>query len=165
MKILLPWFSRTGTTARVAAEARGCLERTGHDVTEVPIVARRTLPYPLWLAISFFPRSRVRLRGAYPDPLSFDACLLALPKWTFSCPPVNGYLARFGPCLPPTALVVTCGGWDQDRYMDELERRLRKMGVRVAGGWTVRRKSVEASAFSQDLATFLQAIFPPRPGS
>jgi hypothetical protein len=165
VRVLLAWFSRTGTTAGVATAAHEHLVGRGHAVTEAPIVARWDLPYPLWLALSFVPGSRVRLRGEHLDPRGFDACLLALPKWTFSCPPVNGYLARVGPALPPTALLVTCGGWDQERYLGALERQLREMGVRVLGGWTVKRKAVEAHTFTADLEAFLQEVLrePPHP--
>jgi len=159
MKVLLAWCSRTGTTARVAAAARAHLEELGHAVTEAPIAPRWDLPYPLWLALSFLPGSRARLQGDYPDPGLFHACLLALPKWTFSCPPVNGYLARFGARLPPTAVLVTCGGWDQERYLEALQRDLAGRGVPVLGGWTVRRKAVEGDAFAEGLQGFLHAAF------
>jgi len=159
LNILLAWCSRTGTTARVAAAARAGLEGLGHAVTEAPIVPRFDLPYPLWLALSFWPGSRVRLQGDYPDPGRFDACLLALPKWTFACPPVNGYLKRFGAGLPPTAVLVTCGGWDQERYREALQRDLGRRGVRVLAGWTVKRKAIEAGAFAEDLQGFLEAAF------
>jgi len=131
----------------------------GHSVTEAALVPRWELPYPLWLGLSFLPGSRVRLRGEYPDPRGFDACLLALPKWTFSCPPVNGYLARFGACLPPSAVIVTCGGWDQERYLAALARDLEGIGVRVLGGWIVKRKRVEGNAFAEELQTFLDGAF------
>jgi len=163
VKILLAWCSRTGTTARVSAAARAELEALGHTVAEAPIVPRWDLPYPVWLALSFFPGSRIRLQGEYPDPGDFEACLLALPKWTFSCPPVNGYLARFGSRLPPTAVLVTCGGWDQERYLAALKRQLRGQGVRVLGGWTVKRRTVEQDAFGPALTDFLRAALePPR---
>lgn len=160
MRILLPWFSRTGTTRRLAAEARAVLEGLGHEVVEAPIVPRCNLPYPLWLLLSFVPGSRVPVQGESPDPGAFDGCLLALPKWTWACPPVNGYLERVGSRLPPTALLVTCGGWDQDRYLRALQGRLECMGISVRGGWVVKRRELEAETAGPRLERFLAGAFP-----
>lgn len=166
MRVLLAWCSRTGTTAAAAAHARGLLEERGHAVAEAPIAPRWDLPYPLWLLLSFIPGSRVPLAPAaqgqgLPHPRDFDRCLLALPKWTFSCPPVNGYLARFAPCLPPTALLVTCGGWDQDRYLRTLAHRLRAAGVEIIGVLALKRRRVEDGSAGEDLEPFLRRAFPP----
>ena len=160
MKCLLAWYSRTGTTERVAGWAGEILSRAGHDVSEEPIRPRRDLPYPLWLALSFVPGSRVPLAGDPPDPRPFDACVLALPKWTLSCPPANAFLARVAARLPPTALVVTCGGWDQDRYLRALESSLTRRGVSLRGGLALRRRDVESGAAEAALASFLAAAFP-----
>ncbi|MDW7710541.1 MAG: hypothetical protein SCH98_08700 [Deferrisomatales bacterium] len=165
MKLLVPWYSRTGTTGRVVRETRAVLERLGHTVTDVAIVPRRRLPYPLWLLLSFLPGSRVPVAGGSPDPAAFDGCLLALPKWTFSCPPVNAYLAAWGARLPPTAVVVTCGGWDQDRYLRALQRHLEGGGTLVRGGCAVRRRHVEDGSFAEPLAEFLGRVFSALPGN
>mgnify|MGYP005845678545 CR=1 FL=1 len=166
MRILLAWCSRTGTTAAAAARSRSFLEQRGHAVTEAPIVPRWDLPYPLWLVLSFVPGTRVPLAPAdpdqgWPDPRGFDRCLLALPKWTFSCPPVNEYLARFGPRLPPTALLVTCGGWDQDRYTEGLARRLQAGGATVLGTLALKRRRLEEGTAEAALGDFLLRAFPP----
>jgi hypothetical protein len=160
VKCLLAWYSRTGTTERVAGWAGEILSRAGYDVSEAPIRPRRDLPYPLWLALSFVPGSRVPLAGDPPDPRPFDACVLALPKWTLSCPPANAFLARVGDRLPPTALVVTCGGWDQDRYLRALETSLTRRGVSLRGGLALRRRDVEAGTAEAALASFLAAALP-----
>jgi hypothetical protein len=123
-------------------------------------VPRRDLPYPAWLALSFLPGAAVPLAGSYPAPESFEACLLAVPKWTLGCPPVNRYLDRFGARLPPTALIVTYGGFDEARYIGALERRLRRAGVRHLGTLGMKRRHVEADAVEAELATFLGARFP-----
>jgi hypothetical protein len=166
VKVLLAWCSRTGTTAAAAARSRSLLEEWGHCVAEAPLVPRWDLPYPVWLLLSFVPGCRVPLAPedsaqGWPDPRAFDRCLLALPKWTFSCPPVNEYLARFGPRLPPTALLVTCGGWDQDRYLGSLARRLQAGGVPVLGTLALRRRRLEEGTADGALGAFLLRAFPP----
>lgn len=159
MRVLLAWYSRTGTTARAAGWAREMLANGGHEVAEARLRPRRELPYPLWLLWSFVPGSRVPLLGNLPDLALFDACLLAIPKWTVSCPPANAFLALAARRLPPTAVVVTCGGWDQDRYLRSWARALRRRGAAVLGGLALRRRDVESGRAEAPLETFLAQAF------
>jgi hypothetical protein len=160
-RILCLRYSRSGTTRRVAREAAARLRRAGYGVREAPLLPLLDLPYPLWLALSFLPGSRFPLASPPPPDLSgFDACLLALPKWTFSCPPANSLLARKALELPPTALVVTCGGWDQERYLRSLQKRLEGRGVPVLGALAIKRKAVESGHARRELDAFLGSCFP-----
>ena len=165
VRILVASYSRTGTTARLAGRATALLGELGHEVVEVAIVPRRELPYPVWLGLSFVPGAAVPLAGRYPDPSAFDACLLAVPKWTLACPPVNRYLDRFGRRLPPTALVLTFGGFDEVRYLRSLERRLHRLGVVHLGALLLKRRTVESGAFEADLRAFVVAAFRWDPGA
>ena len=159
MNILIIHYSRTGTTQAVAGAAGDLLAKKGHAATRVALQPRVDLPYPLWLALSFVPGSRFPL-AAPPDPSGFDACLLALPKWTFACPPVNTFLAHQGSRLPPTAVLVTCGGWDQYRYLAQLERRLQGLGVAVLGGLALRKRELGRDPLPQALSDLLGTCFP-----
>jgi hypothetical protein len=73
---------------------------------------------------------------------------------------VNGFLARCGG-LPPTAILVTCGGWDQNRYLSALERRLELLGATVLGGMTLKRRKIESGEAWASLDGFLTRCFPP----
>lgn len=160
MNLLIAWYSRTGTTLSVVPAIRQTLEAQGHEVTPARLRPRVDLPYPLWLLWSAVPGSRFPLRGPLPDPALFDGCLLALPKWTFSCPPVNEFLARIGRRLPPTALVVTCGGWGEAAFAAGLTRRLAALGVEPRGALALRRRAVERGDASAFLRAFLAKAFP-----
>ena len=163
MKILVASYSRTGTTDALAERAAALLRAAGGEALHARLEPRVQLPYPAWLLLSFFPGTRVPLRGPLPDPRGQDACLLALPKWTFSCPPINEFLARRGADLPPTALLVSCGGWDQERYLAELRSRLERIGVPVLGAMAVKRKAACGEVALRELADFLRRCFE-RPG-
>lgn len=135
------------------------MAKAGHEVFRAALEPRLDLPYPLWLALSFLPGSRFPIRGNLPDPAAFDACLMALPKWTFSCPPVNSFLAAWGRRLPPTAVAITFGGWDEERYLAALQRRLRALGVPVLGGLAVKKKRIHHAEVQILLADFLLQCF------
>jgi hypothetical protein len=160
VKILVTWYSRTGTTARVAQQAAHRLREMGHRVTATAIEPAFDLPYPLWLALSFVPRSRFPLAATSIAVSDHDACLLASPKWTFSCPPLSTFLARYGRQLPPTGVLITCGGWDQERYLASLVARLRSLGVAILGEVLLKRREVEGGRFEETLMEFLAACFP-----
>jgi len=160
VNVLIVYYSRTGTTEAVARRSAALLEERGHGVTGAALRPRLDLPYPLWLALSIVPGSRCPLAAAPPDPAGHDACLLALPKWTISCPPVNSFLAQQGSRLPPTAVLVTCGGWDQDRYLAQLERRLHALGVPVLGGLALRKRELDSDPLPQVLRDALGTWFP-----
>jgi hypothetical protein len=161
VNLLVVHYSRTGTTALAADGAADLLEAAGHGVNREALRPRVDLPYPLWLALSFVPGARCPLAPELPDPAAFDGCLLALPKWTFACPPVNAFLARHGSRLPPTALLVTCGGWDQDRYLAALERRLGELGRTVLGGLALRKRELDRDPLPRILRDLLGTWFPP----
>lgn len=160
-RILCVHYSRTGTTRSLAEFSAHRLEELGHSVSEEPLRPRFDLPYPLWLALSFIPGSRAPLSPPLAEPATFDGCLLALPKWTFSCPPVNSFLSSRGASLPRTALLVTCGGWDQDRYLAALAHRIRSLGVPVAGTIALKRRLVCEGTTIARFSDFLAGCFPP----
>ncbi len=159
--LLVVTYSRTGITATAAGWAAEALSARGYGVERFRVEPLRDLPYPLWLALSFFPGARFPVKGAPRWSPSYRGCLLALPKWTFACPPVNAFLARHAQRLPPTGVLVTCGGWDQERYLRALLRRLRRSGVRPLGGITVRRRDVESGGARRSVEAFALECFDP----
>lgn len=156
MRILIPWYSRTGTVERLVELSRRFLTEAGHEPFPAKLDPEVDLPYPLWLLLSFVPGCRAPLRSP-PDPEGFDACLLALPKWTLACPPVNAFLD--GRRLPPTALLISCGGWDQERYTAELAGRIAAAGVEVLGALAVKERRVADGSLEEELRTFLAKAF------
>jgi hypothetical protein len=163
VRVRIVWYSRTGTVEVLAREAESALAEKGHEPSSVRLEPQFELPYLLWLALSFVPGSRFPLRGEAPSLQGFDACLLALPKWTLSCPPVNEFLAARGPELPATALLVACGGWDEERYTEELAGRVARFGAPVLGTVALTKDSVvegEAAARVRDFVArcFLDSV-------
>ncbi|MBI5439954.1 MAG: hypothetical protein HY900_01950 [Deltaproteobacteria bacterium] len=157
MKVLIPWYSRTGTVERLVALAREALAEAGHEVTAERLVPEVDLPYPLWLLLSFVPGARSPLRNP-PETEGYDRCLLALPKWTLACPPVNAFLD--GRRLPPTALLVACGGWDHERYTTELVDRLTAAEIEVLGSLAVKQRRVADGSAEAEVRAFLARCFP-----
>lgn len=160
MKVLVLWYSRTGTVERLARAAGDLLAAAGHDVSAARLEPQLEIPYWLWLAVSFVPGARFPLKGEPPEVAGFDACLLLTPKWTLACPVVNELLVLRGRELPPTAVAVACGGFDQERYTDELAGRLAGLGVPVLGRLALKKDHVLDGRADGALLGFLERCFP-----
>jgi hypothetical protein len=134
MKILLPYFSRSGHTERLALEIAARLQSLGHEVMTEKIVPVRecskwrlalpllgTLPVlPLYLLSSAFrhwwlARYRQPVQAirppAYPDVSPFDCICLGGPKWLYIAYPLARYLEEVrGIQGKPVAMFATfCG--------------------------------------------------------
>jgi len=151
-------YSRTGTTAKAAAQASAWLRGAGCGVAEVKIEPLVTLPYLTWLLLSFIPRSFIPVKENSFNASEFDLCLLALPKWTFSCPPMNGFLRKYISSLPPSAVLVTCGGWNEQPYLDALLRRLSGKNGSL-GGIALKKSEILSGRHVEKLNSFLESIF------
>ncbi len=158
VRVGLFWHSRTGTTRAAVEMLQAGLTARGARPRLAEIRPRWDLPYPLWLALSFVPGIRFPLRPVPFPPTAFDRAVLAFPKWTFAHPPVNAFLARWARSLPPTGLLVTCGGWDQDRYLEGYRRRLERSGVEVRATLAVKRKDLPTPATQEALARFADSL-------
>ena len=142
LRVLVLYLSRTGTGARVARDAARLLERRGDSVVLCPITPSFELPYLIWLLLSFVPGLATPIQSLDPSPEEFDRCLLIIPKWTFNCPPVEELLNRYAARFPQTFLLVTCGGWDEERYTERYRMKLARAGAHVVGAAALRGAQV-----------------------
>jgi hypothetical protein len=156
-RILVLVYSHTDTTARLARDAGRILRSRGFEAEVRPLVPRVRLPYVAWLVLSCIPGLGVPVREGV-DPADYDALVLAFPKWTLSCPPVNGFLRRAGR-LPPTAVVISYGGWDEERYLADYLSRIERRRTAVLGGVALRRHAVGAEGTRDKLAECLGEWF------
>jgi hypothetical protein len=157
-RILLSWFSFQGATAALAEAVSERLQGLG-TVDEFVIKPRRRHGYWTWLALSFLPGSRVPIEPAGADAQGYDLVVLGFPKWTVSCPPVNQYL-RLLEARPGTrfALFMSFGGFDQERYLAQMVRRLVKRRCEVIATVSVKRRLIEEGLHRDVLEPFLNEL-------
>lgn len=142
MRVLITYFSRTGHTRHVAEELAKHLSQR-HEVELHEIHPLRERSYFNWLARSFVPRSQVAIESGSADLTPYDLVLLGTPKWTLSCPPVNRYLSLTKATSgQPLGIFMTFGGFDQERYLRALVRRLGAQGFSVVGALALKRDRV-----------------------
>ena len=151
---LVVYYSRTGNTDDLAESIASYLG----DPTIEEIEPTRSRRYPNWLARSFVPGSTVPIEPPVANPAEFDAVFLGSPKWTFSCPPVTEYVRRVDFGRTPTGLFLTFGGFDEERYVRALSRRLERAGAAVAARLLVKRDRLGADDLDEGVAAFCEAV-------
>lgn len=134
-KILIAYYSRTGTTKTIAETLSTQCPRP--DIERIQPKAHRS--YPNWLLRSFVPGSPVPIEPLEYDPSAYDAVFIGTPKWTVNCPPITKYLDRISLDGQTVGLVITYGGFDERRYARQLTRQIRDQGGQVPARLLVKR--------------------------
>jgi hypothetical protein len=155
MKILIPYYSRTGHTGNLAMVLKDELTKRGHDVTleQIPVVKNRskwrltlpllsTLPvlcFYLWVApfrrwwLQRYPQAQQAIAElTYPDVSQFDCICLGGPKWLYIAFPIARYLQEVrGLAGKPVAVFATfCGPplavFEMEMLFSPMEQRIAK---------------------------------------
>jgi hypothetical protein len=163
MRILLVYYSFTSSVESLARSIEACL-LPAHSVTTEEISPIKARSYWNWLLLSFIPGSSVAIASRPVDLDSFDRICIGFPKWTFSCPPLNRYLAELPRLRPQTrlGLFTSFGGFDEDRYLRELTARISRKG-RVAASLAVKRKLVNTPEYTSLIRQFCDALVDGQP--
>lgn len=157
-RLLVAYFSYTGNTRRVA-EALTKRLRTSCDVETVEIVPTRKRAYLHWLAYSFVPDSEVDIENPGIDVSAHHGVLLGFPKWTFSCPPLNRFIHKLsGITVPKFFLFMTCGGFDEERFLRSFGRKFARIGCNVVESLTVKRRQISGEAYRTLLESFVKKV-------
>jgi menaquinone-dependent protoporphyrinogen IX oxidase len=125
-KILVVFFSRTGTTRKVA---QALAHAAGADVEELRESRSRS---GVWGYLrsgyeATYGRSSSDLLPTQRDPRDYDIVFIGSPTWSSSLSsPVRAYLERQSHCLPDTGLFVTCGGPRADAALAQMSKLLAK---------------------------------------
>lgn len=157
-RLLVAYFSYSGNTKRIAQALAERLRNTC-NVETVEITPTRKRSYLHWLAYSFVPDSEVEIENPEMELLRYDAVLLGFPKWTFSCPPLNRFIRKLKNLNKPRFyLFMTCGGFDEQRFLDSMTRKLTKMGCNILESLTVRRKQIQRETYSEAVDSFAKRV-------
>ncbi|KAB1197138.1 MULTISPECIES: hypothetical protein [Haloferax] len=164
-EVVVVHYSRTGTTAQVAADVTAALEAgAGTDSGEQVdprterIDPRRERSYWNWLARSFVPGSRVSIRPVDIDLRDVRAVFLGTPKWTLSCPPVTEFCRRVTFDETPVGVFLTYGGFDEERYARSLAATLRDRGADVRATLLVQRDEVGSGSYHDQVERFCERV-------
>jgi hypothetical protein len=157
-RLLVAYYSYTGNTKRIAQALAERL-RNFCDVEIVEIVPTRRRWYLHWLAYSFVPDSEVEIENPEVELSQYDVVLLGFPKWTFSCPPLNGFVRKLRSLNKPRFyLFMTCGGFDEQRFLDSFTHKLTRIGCNITGSLTIERKHIQRETYSTPVDSLVKRI-------
>lgn len=146
------FFSHTGNSRRVAATIA---EKLG--LRAIEIVPEFRFPYPVWLALSFFPGLGTPVRDF---EVRSERIILCFPKWTFNCPPITTVIKSGELRGKRVFMIVTYGGWGGEEYLQSYAEMLGKYGAKVEGVRLIKRSEIEKvlseRSFLEELADFVR---------
>lgn len=154
MQSLVIYYSRTGSTHEVAQTITAALDAPTVERIR-PVTGRR---YPNWLLRSFVPGSRVAIEPTETTLSAYDAVFLGTPKWTLSCPPVTEYIERADFTDATVGLFMTYGGFDEERYLDDLVDRLQAAGATVPATLRVQRDETGSAECEKRTDRFCELV-------
>jgi flavodoxin len=147
MKADIVFFSRTGNTRKVVDEIFQTLVKS-LDVNLSEIKAKTDYPYFIWLLLSFLPNFGVKI-VCNDVTVTSDLVFICFPKWTINCPPVTAFLRQGNLTEKMLYLVITYGGFDEKRYAEAYQKKIKKLCKEVKGVLLVKRSEIKKGNLSE----------------
>lgn len=153
-KILIVYFSRSGTTRRVAQSLAAAL---GCGLEEIIDVRGRTgfwgYVRSVWEANR---QQAANILSTKEDPVSFDLVVIGTPVWAWAVSsPVRAYLTANKARLPDVAFFCTMGGQGSESTFDQMRDIAGKSPLAV---YAVKASDAAATAGDPRFAAFVQAL-------
>jgi len=166
-RILIVYYSRTGTTRAVAELLAAQLQC---DIEEVTELTNRTgaRGYLQSAREAMFKRCAV-IHPPVKNPAHYDLVVIGTPVWAWSvASPVSGYVVTNKARLPPVAFFCTLGNAGAERVFTQLRRLTGKSALgQVAfktGEVAQGRHALPLAAFAKAMQTAASAKEPPISG-
>lgn len=153
-KILVVYYSRTGTTRKVAGSLAAKLRCDSEEIIE----ARSRSGMLGYLRSVVEARRQVPSRIAAPskDPSTYDLLVIGTPVWAWSLSsPVRAYLLANKSRLPAVAFFCTLGGAGSDKAFGQMQELT---GKRPIACLSVMARDVASDTSEPQLATFVETL-------
>jgi len=153
-KTLVVFYSRSGTTRRIAEALSGALKCDVEEITE---------PKPRTGFLGYI-RSLLEARRRHPsiiapkrhDVLSYDLVIIGTPVWAWSLSsPVRAYLMATASQLPDVAFFCTLGGAGSERTFAQMTAIVGKKPRAVCA---ITERETLSGRYSDRLSTFAKAL-------
>lgn len=154
-RTLVVYFSRTGTTRRVADEIALAL-----DADVDVIVERRSRKGIMGYMRSAYEATRkqtVDIAHAARLPANYDLVIIGTPTWNAAVSsPVRSYLERYASSMHDVALFCTCGGRGGERVIDQMTELTKHPRATLV----VREGDVQSGVASTAIEQFVARLKP-----
>jgi flavodoxin len=151
MKILVAYYSRTGTT-RIVAER--IARELGADIDEIVDLEERLGPVNYMRAARAAKSLKTTDIRYAKNPEDYDVIILGTPIWWNNLPPApRTYLSSFNLSGKKVAFFITSQGEDRENVFNQL--RELTVGADNLGTFGILQKVVKSEDYSKSLETFL----------
>jgi flavodoxin len=154
MKILIAYYSRTGTTKKVA---EALAEKLGAEIEEIRDTVDRAGVKGYLLAGRDAMQKRLTvLEPLKFNPANFDLVIVGTPIWGWNLSsPVRTYLAEQKNNFPRVAFFCTMGGSGDDKAALEMEKII---GQKNSAQLALKTVEVVKNEFAEKLEKFVSEI-------
>lgn len=119
MKILIAYYSKWGSTKKLALTIKEKLEQQGHEITIEEIKAAKEHSFLKWFFMRFFIWETNINPLQIKNVSTFDRICIGSPNWTVVSLPVARYLKEIkGLENKKVGIFYTSGGFPQEPYLE-----------------------------------------------
>ena len=156
-RTLVVYYSRTGTTRRLAADLAQAL---GADIDEIHDAGGRMGFLGYWRSVSEARgRHATVISPALLDPADYDLVVIGTPVWAWSLSsPVRAYLTLHRPRLPNVAFFATLGGAGAESAFAQMQAVAGKPPQQVLA---VTAAEMARKTYGKKLLAFVDALLAP----
>jgi len=153
-RILVVYYSRTGTTRKVAELLTTALRCDSEEIVEAG--SRSGMLGYVRSLIEARRQVSSRIGAVAKDPSSYDLIVVGTPVWAWSLSsPVRAFLLANRPRLPAVAFFCTLGGAGSDRAFGQMQELTGKPPI---GCLAITAREVALATYQARVATFAGAL-------
>ena len=153
-RILVVYYSRTGTTRKVAEALAATLRCDSEEIVEAG--SRSGMLGYLRCVLEARRQVPARIAAAARDPSNYDLIIIGTPVWAWSVSsPARAYLLANKARLPAVAFLCTLGGAGSERAFGQMQELAGKPPV---GCLSVTALDVASAAYQPRLAMFAETL-------
>jgi len=153
MKTLVVYYSRTGTTKKVAEEIA---EKLDADIEEIRDTVKRSGIWG-WLISGRDGMNRrlTKLHRMDKNPIDYDLVIVGTPIWAGISAPVRTYLTAFKSNFKKVAFFCTMGGSGEKKTFKEMGEIIAKEPVETL---TLLTREVTGDDYKEKVENFISSV-------
>lgn len=102
-----------------------------------------------WLARSFVPGLKVPVKPV--DLAGYRPVYLLAPKWSYNCPPINGFVESHEFKGLSLALIVIYTKGNVSGYVERIAKKIRERGANLLGTLSIKKEEILSDRFREKL--------------
>lgn len=154
MNVLILHFGMGRSGSRILEYVRQRHERDGVKVVELEPLQEHG--FYGWLVRSFVPGLNVTVKPV--DLAGYRLVYLLAPKWSYNCPPINGFIEGHELRGVNLALIITYTKGSISGYMARMVKKIRGKGANILGMLSIKKEEILSERFGEKMQRFCNSV-------